>query len=160
MKKIFPLDKLKKIINKYKQEGKKIVFTNGCFDILHTGHLAYLEKARKLGDILIVGLNSDSSIHKIKGPERPLNSQKDRAYALSSLFFVDYVVIFNEENPIKLISILLPDILVKGSDYKKKDILGGDIVRCNGGRVVTVKLVRGYSTTGFIKTIIERFSHE
>ncbi|MBI5418376.1 D-glycero-beta-D-manno-heptose 1-phosphate adenylyltransferase [Candidatus Poribacteria bacterium] len=155
--KICSLQTLKKKIAKHKKEGKKVVFTNGCFDILHIGHLTYLHKASRLGDIMVVGLNSDSSVQKIKGMNRPLVPEKERAFALACLEFIDYIVIFKEENPIKVISTLIPDILVKGSDYKKKDILGGDIVINNGGKVIRIPLVKGCSTTNFIKHILERF---
>lgn len=157
--KICSLQALKKKIVKHKKEGKKVVFTNGCFDILHIGHLTYLHKASKLGDIMVVGLNSDSSVQKIKGKKRPLVPEKERAFALACLEFIDYIVIFKEENPVKVISTIIPDILVKGSDYKKKDILGGDIVIENGGKVVRMPLVKGRSTTNFIKHILERFGN-
>ncbi|MFA6142264.1 MAG: D-glycero-beta-D-manno-heptose 1-phosphate adenylyltransferase [Candidatus Omnitrophota bacterium] len=136
-----------------KARGKRIVFTNGCFDILHVGHVDYLSKARKLGDILVVGLNSDSSVRKIKGLDRPINKEYDRAKILSSLCFVDYVTIFGETTPEKLIQRLKPNVLVKGGDWKKRDIVGSDFVKCCGGRVATIPFVNGYSTTYLINKI-------
>ena len=144
---------LSRVLALARAKGRKIVFTNGCFDILHVGHVKYLEKAKSFGEILVVGLNSDSSVRKIKGPGRPVNKQADRAKVLASLYFVDYVVFFNEETPEKLIMALKPDILVKGSDWKIKNIVGGDFVRSRGGMVKTVKFVDGYSTTSLISRI-------
>jgi rfaE bifunctional protein nucleotidyltransferase chain/domain len=133
-----------------------IVFTNGVFDILHRGHLEYLQAARALGQLLIVGLNSDASVRRIKGPKRPLVSQDDRAFALCALRFVDHVVIFDEDTPEQLIQALTPSILVKGADYKPHEIVGGKHVIKHGGKVVTIPLRKGYSTTNFIETIVER----
>ncbi len=130
---------------------KKVVFTNGCFDILHLGHVKYLERARRLGDILVVGLNSDKSVRAIKGKGRPINSERARAMVLASLSFVDYVTIFSDDTPERLIQKLKPDILVKGADWKSKDIVGADFVRKRGGRVARVSFVKGYSTTSAIK---------
>ena len=142
---------LAKKLTGLRARGKKIVFTNGCFDILHLGHVKYLKKARGLGDILVVGLNSDSSVHKIKGPTRPVNSELDRATVLASLYFVDYVTIFGDPTPEKLIKKFRPDVLVKGADWKAKDIIGADFVRSRGGRIVRIPFVNGYSTTSLIK---------
>ncbi len=153
MKKLVSRKEIVKIVQKLKSEGKKIVFTNGCFDILHAGHVRYLNKARKLGNILIVGLNSDSSIKKIKGKNRPVNNQHDRVEVLSALESVDYIVIFNEETPENIIKLILPDILVKGSDWKGRDVAGADIVRKNGGRVSFVPVLPGRSTSGIIEKI-------
>jgi rfaE bifunctional protein nucleotidyltransferase chain/domain len=133
-----------------------IVFTNGVFDILHRGHLEYLQAARELGHLLIVGLNSDESVRRIKGPKRPLVSQDDRAFALCALRFVDHVVIFDEDTPQQLIEALTPSILVKGADYQPGDIVGGEHVIKHGGKVVTIPLREGYSTSKFIDTIVER----
>jgi D-beta-D-heptose 7-phosphate kinase/D-beta-D-heptose 1-phosphate adenosyltransferase len=141
--KIKTLPQLKTVISRVKAEGKKIVFTNGCFDILHRGHVEYLAKAKKLGDILVVGLNSDSSVKCIKGPKRPVNSEKDRAIVLSGLESVDYIVIFKEDTPYELIKVLKPDVLVKGGDWKPEDIVGNDLVK----KVVSISFVKGYSTT-------------
>lgn len=135
--------------------GKKIVFTNGCFDILHVGHVRYMQEASKLGDILVVGLNSDSSVRRLKGPERPVNNEIDRAEILSSLGFVDYVAIFDEDTPYNLIKTIKPDVLVKGGDYKPADVVGRDIVEANGGKLVLIPFVEGKSTTSIINRIKE-----
>lgn len=140
-----------KILSALRKNGKKIVFTNGCFDILHVGHIRYLEKAKRLGDILVIGLNSDESIRRIKGSARPLNSQSDRAEMLAALPFVDYISIFGEPTPEALIKKLKPDILVKGGDWKEKEIAGGAFVRSYGGRVIMIEFVKGYSTTALIE---------
>jgi D-beta-D-heptose 7-phosphate kinase/D-beta-D-heptose 1-phosphate adenosyltransferase len=132
---------------------KKIVFTNGVFDILHVGHVEYLKKARRLGDILVVGVNSDASTKRIKGPSRPVNRQTDRAKVLSALYFVDYVVIFGEDTPERLIKTLRPDVLVKGGDWAVKDIAGGDFVKSIGGKVKNIPFVKGYSTTSLLEKI-------
>lgn len=131
----------------------KTVFTNGCFDILHVGHIRYLREAKKLGDKLVVGLNSDESIRRLKGKLRPINKQNARKELLESLKFVDEVVIFKEDDPLRLIKSIKPDVLVKGSDYKKKDIVGAEFVKSYGGKIVTVKFHKGYSTTESIKKI-------
>lgn len=128
----------------------KVVFTNGCFDIVHYGHISYLSKAADLGNKLIIALNSDSSVKKIKGESRPINNEMARASLLASLFFVDAVVLFNDETPYNLISLILPDILVKGNDYKEEEIAGADVVRANGGQIILIPLVKGYSTTSII----------
>ena len=140
-------------IDKWKSENKKIIFTNGCFDILHKGHVEYLEKAKELGDILIVGLNSDLSVKRLKGESRPINDQISRAKIIASLFFVDAVIIFNDDTPLKLIKNILPNILVKGGDYIIEDIVGYDIVKNNGGKTITIDLTKGYSTTNIINKI-------
>lgn len=157
MGKVVSVDEIVKIKNELKSQGKKIVFTNGCFDILHRGHVEYLAKAKELGDVLIVGLNSDSSVKQIKGEERPIVPQDDRAFILSNLAFVDYVVIFDEPTPYNLISKIIPDILVKGSDWSVENVVGREIVEANGGRVVLIELTPNRSTTNIIKTIVERF---
>ena len=136
-----------------KKSGKKLVFTNGCFDILHLGHIDYLEKARALGDMLIVGLNSDDSVKRLKGPERPINDEYSRSRMLAALGFVDAVCIFDEDTPKELIDILLPDILVKGGDYSIKNIVGAESVMKNGGQVKTIALVDGFSTTRIIEKL-------
>jgi len=142
---------LAKILAGFRARRKKIVFTNGCFDILHPGHVVYLSKAKKLGDILVVGLNSDASVRKIKGRGRPINNEKARSIVLSALSCVDYISIFSESTPECLIGKLKPDVLVKGGDWKGKQIAGSCIVRARGGRVVTVPFVKGFSTTSLIK---------
>lgn len=134
-------------------KGKKIVFTNGCFDILHRGHVAYLAEARKLGDLLLVGLNSDSSVKRLKGPERPINNERDRQYVLSQLKSVDFVEIFTEDTPLNLILRVKPGILVKGGDWKIDQIVGGKEVITNGGEVFSLNFVDGYSTTSIIHKI-------
>jgi len=134
-------------------QGKKIVFTNGCFDILHLGHIDYLSKAKDLGDLLIIGLNTDKSISKIKGSNRPIQDEYSRAMVLASLGFVDAVVFFGEDTPYNLIKTTQPDILVKGADYKPEDIVGYDIVTNKGGEVVTIEFLEGYSTTAIEKKI-------
>lgn len=130
-----------------------IVFTNGCFDILHLGHANYLAQARNLADILVVGLNSDASVKRLKGDNRPINSELQRAFLLASFFFVDYVTVFDEDTPKQLIEIVKPDILVKGGDYKLDDIVGADFVLANGGKVSTIPFVEGFSTTNIINKI-------
>jgi rfaE bifunctional protein nucleotidyltransferase chain/domain len=135
----------------------KIVFTNGVFDILHRGHVEYLAKASALGDILVVGLNSDESVRRLKGPNRPIHTEEDRATVLSMLKGIDAVVYFDEDTPLELISFLVPTILTKGADYKLEEIIGADVVIANGGHVVTIDLTEGRSTSQAIETIIERY---
>ncbi|MEJ0056180.1 MAG: D-glycero-beta-D-manno-heptose 1-phosphate adenylyltransferase [Bacteroidota bacterium] len=142
-----------KIVLQWKKDGKKVVFTNGCFDILHLGHVDYLEKARALGDRLVLGLNTDDSVSRFKGPFRPIQDQNSRAHILASLQFIDLVVFFNEDTPFDLISAIIPDILVKGSDYLAENIVGADVVKRNGGVVKTIEFVPGYSTTRIIEKI-------
>ena len=136
-----------------KNEGKKIVFTNGCFDILHRGHVTYLNEARKLGDVLVIGLNSDNSVRKLKGPERPINNELDRGYVLSQLRAVDFVEIFDEPTPLSLIIKVRPQVLVKGGDWKIDQIVGAKEVIANGGEVFSLNFVDGYSTTSVIHKI-------
>ncbi len=146
---------LKKIIAGLKARGKKIVFTNGCFDLLHYGHIKYLQDAKKKGDILVVAINSDASVRRIKGKIRPLINQKDRLKIIAALESVNYAVLFNEDTPIKVIKLLKPDILVKGADWKKNHIVGGDFVLGYGGGVCTIKFVKGRSTTNLINKIVK-----
>jgi len=148
--KILPLDDLKEIVAKLKSAGRKIVFTNGCFDLLHIGHIRYLKEARKLGDVLIVGLNSDASVRRLK-PQRPLNEESQRAEVLASLEMVDFVILFSEDTPYKLIESIRPDVLVKGGDWKKEDIVGSDIV----AEVHSLPYVPGVSTSSIINKIIK-----
>jgi len=143
----------KKKVGEWRAQGKRIVFTNGCFDLLHPGHIDYLEKARALGDVLIVGLNDDDSIRRLKGASRPINPLSDRARMLSALRPVDMVVSFPEDTPLKLIQSLMPDVLVKGGDYKPDDIIGARDVRMNGGEVVVMPFVDGHSTSSLIERI-------
>ncbi|MCX6281026.1 MAG: D-glycero-beta-D-manno-heptose 1-phosphate adenylyltransferase [Bacteroidetes bacterium] len=149
--KIFTWEAIQRQLAIWRFQDKKIVFTNGCFDILHLGHVELLGKARALGNILIVGMNSDESIHRIKGSHRPVNSHHARAFTLASLLFVDAVVMFEEDTPYELIKFIQPDVLVKGKDYDGKEIVGSDIVKARGGEVVTIELTRGYSTTHVIE---------
>jgi len=157
-KKIKSLKQLVKIRRQLKKKKKKVVFTNGCFDILHRGHIECLRKAKSFGDVLIVALNSDSSVRKIKGEKRPILSQNDRAEIIASLEMVDYVLIFSEETPYKVIARLAPDVLVKGADYKKGEIVGKDIVESSGGRVVKVRQVPGRSTRNIIRRITSLYA--
>src|SRR3954469_22061547 len=145
-------DAIKKIAE-WKSKGERVVFTNGCFDLIHLGHVDYLEKARNLGDRLVLGLNTDDSVSRFKGPSRPIQDENSRAHILASLQFVDLVVFFNEDTPLSLISTLLPDVLVKGSDYLAENIVGADVVKKNGGVVKTIEFVPGYSTTKIVEKI-------
>lgn len=164
--KVISLEEFLKIRQRAKKQMKTVIFTNGCFDLLHVGHIKLLKKAKSLGDILIVGLNSDSSIKKLnrepsrrdKDDKRPILPQKDRAEILSSLESVDYVCIFNEQTPLNLIRNILPDVLVKGADYKMTQIVGREEVLKNGGKVVTVPLYKGKSTTDLIRSIVKRYT--
>jgi len=151
--KIFSLDDLKNQVNSWKQAGEEIVFTNGCFDIIHRGHIEVLAQAADLGERLIVGLNSNSSIRKLKGKDRPIIDEQARAVLLATLTFVDAVVLFSEETPINLISTLLPDVLAKGGDYEIETIVGHEIVQNNGGKVILVPFVDGFSSTTIIDKI-------
>jgi D-glycero-beta-D-manno-heptose 1-phosphate adenylyltransferase len=146
--------KFEKQLNFYRFKKQKLVFTNGCFDILHLGHIDYLSKAADLGDVLIVGLNSDASVRAIKGENRPINDLDSRSLLLASLSFVSAVVVFNEETPSELIRFILPDVLVKGKDYAIEQIVGADEVIKNGGKVITIELVKGYSTSLIEKKIL------
>ena len=144
---------LKNIVENLKKQNKKIVTTNGVFDILHIGHIRYLKEAKKLGDILIVAINSDNSVKKIKDPKRPLNNENDRAEALASLECVDYVAIFNENDPTKILEKIKPNVHAKGGDYKIEQIIEKETVEKNNGKIVLIPKVKGYSTTDLIKKI-------
>jgi len=157
MGKIFKINELVKFREKAKIEGRKVVFTNGCFDILHRGHVELLEKAKSLGDFLIVALNSDASMKKIKGEKRPILNENDRAYILASLKCVDAVCLFDEETPAEIIDKLKPDILAKGGDYKINEIVGRESVYNIGGEVVIIPLVEGKSTKEIIEKIIKSY---
>jgi len=159
-KKFINMKELKNIVEKLKKENKKIVTTNGVFDILHIGHIRYLQEAKKLGDILIVAINSDSSTKKIKGPKRPLNNENDRVEALAALECVDYVTTFNEEDPIRVVEQIKPNVHVKGGDYYISQIIEKDAVEKNKGKIVLIPKVKGYSTTDFIKKIIELYKKD
>lgn len=155
--KIKSLNALKKIILNLKAKGRKIIFTNGCFDLLHYGHVKYLEDAKKYGDILVVAINSDASVKRIKGSGRPIVNQEDRARVIASLGSVDYVVIFKEDTPLATIKALKPDIIVKGADWSKDNIVGADFVASYGGKVSRIKLVKGRSTANLIKKVAQNF---
>ncbi len=145
------------IVSELKREGKRVVFTNGCFDILHVGHVRYLEAARALGDVLVVGLNSDASVRRLKGQSRPLVSEDERAEVLGALWFVDFVTIFGEETPIELIRELTPSVHVKGGDYKEDDLPEAEVVRAGGGRIAIIPFVEGKSTTNLVNRINETY---
>ncbi len=155
--KIVPAAKLAAELNPAGRSGKNIVFTNGCFDILHVGHVRYLTAARSEGDLLVVGLNSDTSVRLIKGAKRPIVPQDHRAEVLAGLACVDYVVLFDEPDPLQLIETLQPDVLVKGADWAEDHIVGGEFVKSNGGKVVRINLVADASTSGIIERIVERY---
>ena len=150
-------EELVPIRQRLRRQNSKVVFTNGCFDLLHRGHVTYLQAARELGDYLILGLNSDDSVRRLKGPGRPLQSESDRAWLLASLSCVDYVTVFHESTPLKLIEAILPDILVKGGDYQIENIVGRDAVIANGGTVETIPFVDGKSTTGIVERIVSLY---
>jgi len=149
----YQLDNVINAINDHKKDSKKIVFTNGCFDILHVGHIRYLSEAKSLGDILVIGINSDKSVKELKGPSRPINSLSDRALILSELRYVDYVVSFEEQTPLELIKIIMPDILVKGGDYTIETVVGSSEVIHSGGQVKLLQFHNGYSSTNYINKI-------
>jgi rfaE bifunctional protein nucleotidyltransferase chain/domain len=151
--KIITGEELTKKLAIWRFKDYKIVFTNGCFDILHRGHVEYLSKAASHGDVMIVGLNSDASVRNIKGESRPVQDQESRALILASLQFVSLVVFFDEDTPYNLIKMVQPDVLVKGADYKPEEIVGYDIVHAKGGQIVTIDLVKGHSTTGILNKI-------
>jgi D-beta-D-heptose 7-phosphate kinase/D-beta-D-heptose 1-phosphate adenosyltransferase len=138
---------------RHRSDGKKVVFTNGCFDLLHIGHVRYLEEAKSLGDILVVAVNSDRSTTRLKGPSRPINSQDERAEILAALACVDYVTLFDEPDPHRIISVLRPEVLVKGGDWTRETTVGREVVEADGGEVVVIPYIRGASTTGLIERI-------
>ena len=151
--KIFNIKDLSKIINEWRLNGDKIVFTNGCFDLIHLGHLEILARSADLGDKLIVAINSDMSIKKIKGNSRPIIEEDSRAKQLAAIEFIDAVILFNEDTPYNLINILKPDVLTKGGDYKKNDIVGNQLINKEHGKVVIIPLTQGYSTTSILEKI-------
>ncbi len=150
---IYDLKDFLNVRKKLKEQNKKLVFTNGCFDILHRGHVEYLKQAKSLGDYLVIGLNSDLSVKKIKGDLRPINNEKDRAYVLNNLKMVNAVVIFSEDTPYNIIKEIIPDLLVKGGDWSEENIVGSDIVKKAGGKVVSLKYVDDYSTTSTVNKL-------
>ena len=154
--KVVSKDQALKSVKAWREKNKKIVFTNGCFDIIHPGHIDYLSQARDLGDILVLGLNTDQSVRRLnKGSNRPINDERTRAYVLAGLASVDLIVFFDEETPYNLIKLLQPNVLVKGKDYEVEKIIGFDILKENGGEVITIPFLEGYSTSSLIKKIIE-----
>ena len=155
---IQPIDKILEIRKELKKDGKKVVFTNGVFDILHAGHVDYLAKARQCGDALILALNSDASVKRIKGEKKPIVPQNERAFILSNLKSVDYVILFEEDTPQKIIDILLPDVLVKGADWSIDQIVGRETVERNGGEVKRIEFVSQQSTTNIIKKILDTYN--
>jgi len=155
-KKITTVGELKKRLCSLRKEGRTIAFTNGCFDILHYGHVDYLLKAKKKNRVLVVGVNSDSSVRKIKGSKRPIVSQKERASVLAALECVDFVTIFSESTPLNLIKAVKPDVIIKGADWKKKDVVGYDVVKAYGGKVELAKYLPKHSTTNIINAIITK----
>ena len=157
MSSIKTLKEIKEIRPQLKDQNKKVVFTNGCFDLIHAGHVDYLSKAKALGDVMIVGLNSDSSVMRIKGSKRPILNETERSFIISNLKPVDYVVLFDEDTPKLLIEELLPDILVKGADWEIENIVGKDVVIANGGEVKTIDFVNDQSTSKIIQIIVDRF---
>jgi D-beta-D-heptose 7-phosphate kinase/D-beta-D-heptose 1-phosphate adenosyltransferase len=150
-------EELSRIIKDLKLKKKRIVFTNGCFDLLHLGHIRYLEEAKTLGDVLVVGVNSDSSVQKLKGPKRPILTVEERTEILSGLGCVDYITIFDELNPLDLITSLQPDVLVKGGDWTKEQTVGKEVVERSGGEVIIIPFVQGASTSNLIETILKRY---
>jgi D-beta-D-heptose 7-phosphate kinase/D-beta-D-heptose 1-phosphate adenosyltransferase len=155
--KIKTKEDLCRILQNLKRKGKRIVFTNGCFDLLHLGHIRYLEKAKALGDILVIGVNSDHSVRNLKGPQRPILTEEERAEILSSLGCVDYITIFDEADPLELISSIQPNILVKGGDWTKETTIGREVVEKLGGEVIIIPFVEGASTSNLIETILKRY---
>jgi D-beta-D-heptose 7-phosphate kinase/D-beta-D-heptose 1-phosphate adenosyltransferase len=153
-------DDLVRLRQQMKGEGRTVVFTNGCFDIVHRGHVEYLQKAKALGDVLIVALNTDASVKRIKGPERPIVPQDDRAVVLAALRCVDYVCLFDEDTPYELLKAIEPDVLVKGADWPPDAIVGKNIVEAAGGKVATIEFVPNRSTTDMIQTILKRFTSQ
>ncbi len=151
--KIVGLERAKELADQWHSQDEKVVFTNGCFDIVHLGHVDYLEKARSLGDRLVLGLNTDASVSRLKGPLRPVVDEKARARLMAALSFVDAVILFEEPTPLQVIEALEPDILVKGDDYSVENIVGADFVLSRGGEVKTIPLVKGYSTSSLIEKI-------
>jgi rfaE bifunctional protein nucleotidyltransferase chain/domain len=156
-KQLLSLDEAKEVVEQTQQQGKTVVFTNGCFDILHAGHVQYLAKAKALGDVLVVAINSDASVRRIKGEKRPINHQDDRAYILKNLKSVDAVLLFEDETPLHVIETLLPDVLVKGDDWAIEKIVGKDVVEAHGGAVQTISFLDGRSTSGTIEKVVKAY---
>ena len=148
--KIVDMTTLQSRLHHWRAVGDRVVFTNGCFDILHAGHVELLSRCRDLGEHVVLGLNSDTSVRRLKGPHRPVNDQLSRAVVLAGMSFVDAIIIFEEDTPLELITKIKPDVLVKGGDYKASEVVGADVVKQNGGEVKIIPLVEGYSTTAII----------
>jgi D-beta-D-heptose 7-phosphate kinase/D-beta-D-heptose 1-phosphate adenosyltransferase len=157
-KKVVARRTLKRKVDSLKEAGNRVVFTNGCFDLLHVGHVHCLQGARRYGDCLVVAVNSDASMQKMKGPRRPIVREEERAEMVAALECVDWVTIFDEPNPLALIRLLAPDVLVKGADWTEREIVGSDVVRAAGGKVVRINLKLGLSTTRLIETILARYA--
>jgi rfaE bifunctional protein nucleotidyltransferase chain/domain len=155
--KILTLEELLQVRVDWKSQNLKVVFTNGVFDLLHRGHVDYLLSARYLGDLLVIGINSDASVRRLKGPQRPLISEQDRAYLLACLRMVDAVTLFDQDTPLELITALLPDILVKGADYAEDEIVGAKVVKAAGGRVARIPLTKGKSTSNLVELILKKY---
>jgi D-beta-D-heptose 7-phosphate kinase/D-beta-D-heptose 1-phosphate adenosyltransferase len=158
VKKILTAEQVVQRLRSHRKSGKSIVFTNGCFDLIHAGHVRYLTEAKALGDVLVVGLNSDESVRRIKDSGRPIVAQNQRAEVLAGLSCVDYIIYFDDPDPYELIRAVSPDILVKGADWEENDIIGGDLVMSSGGRVERIRLLPGISTSIIIRRIVERYS--
>ena len=158
MGKVVSVNELKDIRELLRRQKKKVVFTNGCFDIIHRGHIEYLLRSKALGDVLVVGVNTDASVRRIKGENRPIVEELDRAYIVANLGPVDFVCMFKEDTPYQLIARLVPDVLVKGADWKVDDIVGKDIVESAGGNVASIEFVPNYSTSKIIQRIVDLFS--
>ncbi|MDX2129281.1 MAG: D-glycero-beta-D-manno-heptose 1-phosphate adenylyltransferase [Chloroherpetonaceae bacterium] len=154
---ILLLSEAKALVKANQNKGKSVVFTNGCFDILHAGHVQYLQKARDLGDLLVVAINSDASVKRIKGEKRPINTEEDRAYVLKGLRSVDAVIVFDEDTPYEVIKALIPDVLVKGGDWAIENIVGKDIVEAHGGEVKTISFLAGRSTSNVIEKVLKAY---
>ncbi len=155
---VMPAQRLASLLESFQKSGKKIVFTNGCFDLLHPGHISYLAAARALGDLLVIGVNSDASVRRLKGEKRPIMPEEARSQLLAALASVDYVTIFAEDDPYQLINLLQPDILVKGGDWDTGAIVGRDLVEARGGKVYSLPFVDEYSTTSIVEEIIRRYT--
>jgi D-beta-D-heptose 7-phosphate kinase/D-beta-D-heptose 1-phosphate adenosyltransferase len=156
---ILAIDELISIRKALKNNNKKLVFTNGCFDIIHKGHIDYLNESKKLGDYLMVGINSDASVQSLKGPKRPILPQYERAFIISNLIAVDFVCIFDDETPLKLIETVIPDFLVKGADWSIDNVVGKEVVENSGGKVMTITLTPNKSTTNLIETILKTYNN-
>ncbi len=155
--KIYDLSTLKTTVDHWKKSGESVVFTNGCFDILHQGHLDILQYSKSLGHKLVVALNTDASVQKLKGPDRPINNESLRSEIMASLYYVDAVILFGEETPLQVIETIVPDVLVKGGDYKKSEVVGADVIEAHGGEVVIFSYLEGYSTTSLIENIKKNY---